>query len=133
MDVIRKSHQFSFKIVQVITIVFSNPVNFLVNARLRRRIICQRIHDDVTICRLLAVESSFLYSIHSGVPCLSETLHIVDLWQHYVCCIRSGVTRCTYFITLKMGSMPVRITRGALVSHRYTYAHGFKSRDNVGY
>ena len=28
-DVIRKSHEFSFKIVQVITIVVSNPVNFL--------------------------------------------------------------------------------------------------------
>ena len=23
------------------------------------------------------------------------TLHIVDLWQYYVCCTRSGVTRCT--------------------------------------
>ena len=34
VDVIRKSHEFSFKIVRVITIVVSNPVNFLVNARL---------------------------------------------------------------------------------------------------
>ena len=31
--VIRKSHEFSFKIVPVITIVVLNPVNFLVNAR----------------------------------------------------------------------------------------------------
>ena len=31
LDVIRKSHEFSFKIVRVITIVISNPVNFLVN------------------------------------------------------------------------------------------------------
>ena len=31
--VIRKSHECSFKIVPVITIVVSNPVNFLVNAR----------------------------------------------------------------------------------------------------
>ena len=34
VDVIRKSHEFSFKIVRVITIVVSNHVNFLVNARL---------------------------------------------------------------------------------------------------
>ena len=32
--VIRKSHEFSFKIERVITIVVSNPVNFLVSARL---------------------------------------------------------------------------------------------------
>ena len=30
--------------------------------------------------------------------CLSVTLHIVDLWQHYVCCTRSGVTLCTLFM-----------------------------------
>ena len=34
VDVIRKSHEFSFKIIRVITIVVSNPVNFLVNASL---------------------------------------------------------------------------------------------------
>ena len=34
VDVIRKSHEFSFKIVRVITIIVSNPVNFLVNDRL---------------------------------------------------------------------------------------------------
>ena len=34
VDVIRKSHECSFKIVRVITIVVSNPVNFRVNARL---------------------------------------------------------------------------------------------------
>ena len=34
VDVIRKSREFSFKIVRVITIVVSNAVNFLVNARL---------------------------------------------------------------------------------------------------
>ena len=30
--------------------------------------------------------------------CLSVTLHIVDLLQYYVCCTRSGVTRCTLFM-----------------------------------
>ena len=34
VDVIKKTHEFSFKIKRVITIVVSNPVNFLVNARL---------------------------------------------------------------------------------------------------
>ena len=28
------------------------------------------------------------------------TLHIVDPWQYYVCCTRSGVTRCTLFMVL---------------------------------
>ena len=37
VDVIRKSCDFSFKIVRVITIVVSNPVNFLVNALLWRQ------------------------------------------------------------------------------------------------
>ena len=37
VEVIRKSHEFSFEIVRVITIVVSNPVNFLVNARLWRQ------------------------------------------------------------------------------------------------
>ena len=32
--------------------------------------------------------------------CLSVTLLIVDLWQYCVCCIRSGVTRCTLFMVL---------------------------------
>ena len=32
--------------------------------------------------------------------CFSATLHIVDLWKYYVCCTRSGVTRCTLFMVL---------------------------------
>ena len=36
----------------------------------------------------------------NGVVCFSVTLHIVDLWQYYVCCTRSGVTRCTLFMVL---------------------------------
>ena len=31
---------------------------------------------------------------------LSVTSHIVDLWQYYVCCTRSGVTRWTIFMVL---------------------------------
>ena len=31
---------------------------------------------------------------------MSVTLHIVNLWHYYVCCTRSGVTRCTIFMVL---------------------------------
>ena len=40
---------------------------------------------------------------------MSVTLNIVDLWQHYVYCTRSR-------------SVQDRVTRGALVAHRYTYS-----------
>ena len=36
-----------------------------------------------------------------------------------ICCIRSGVTQCTRF---PGPYVTVRVTRGALVAHRYTYA-----------
>ena len=42
-------------------------------------------------------DASFL----TGV-CLSVTLHIIDLWQYYVCCTRSCVTRCTLFMVVFM-------------------------------
>ena len=32
--------------------------------------------------------------------CLSVTLHIIDLWQYYVWCTRSGATRCTLLMVL---------------------------------
>ena len=64
VHVIRKSHEFSFKIVLVITMIVSYPVNFLVNARPMTSEHCQRILDDVTIFHHLAVESIFLYSLH---------------------------------------------------------------------
>ena len=69
VHVIRKSHEFSFKIVRVIRIVVWNPVNFLVNARPMTSEHCQRILDEVTIFRHLAVESTFLYSLHPVGTC----------------------------------------------------------------
>ena len=55
--------------------------------------------------------------------CLSVTLHIVDLWQYYVGCTRSGVTRCTLcMVIFPVKYVPVRVTRGAAIAHRYTYA-----------
>ena len=46
---------------------------------------------------------------------------IVDLWQCCVCCTRSGVTRSTHFVALYLHVpyVPVRVTRGALIAHRY--------------
>ena len=34
------------------------------------------------------------------VACLTVNFPIVDLWQCCVCCTRSGVTRCTRFVSL---------------------------------
>ena len=57
--------------------------------------------------------------ILTGV-CLSVTLHIVDLLQY---CIRSGVTPMHPVNgALSAPYVPVRVTLGALVAHRYTYA-----------
>ena len=56
--------------------------------------------------------------------CLNVTFLIVDLWQSCVCFIRSGITRCTLLMVLSLDRMchAARVTRGALVTHRYTYA-----------
>ena len=51
-----------------------------------------------------------------------RTLLIVDLGQYYVCCTRSGVTRCDLFIgALPVPYVPVPVTLGAVIAHRYTY------------
>ena len=61
-------------------------------------------------------------SFLTGV-CLTVTLHIVALLQYYVCCTRSG---CNPMHPL-CGALPVpyvsvRVTRGAVIAHRFTYA-----------
>ena len=77
----------------------------------------------------LPIRTLNYWTVQSAVPgfklgvCLSVTLLIVDPWQSCVCFIRSGVTQCT----LLNGALPgpyvsVRVTRSALVAHRYTYA-----------
>ena len=54
---------------------------------------------------------------------MNVTFLIVDPWQSCVCFIRSGVTRCTLLMVLSLGPyVPARVTRGAMVAHRYTYA-----------
>ena len=49
---------------------------------------------------------------------------IVDLWQCCACCTRSGITRSTHCVALYVPApyVPVRVTRGALIAHRYTFA-----------
>ena len=54
--------------------------------------------------------------------CLSVTLHIVDLWQYYICCTRSGITRCTLFMVLFLCRMCRFGLHEVLIAHRYTYA-----------
>ena len=72
------------------------------------------------------VPCSFL----TGV-CLSVTLHIVDLWQYYVCCTRSGVIRCTLFMVLLLGRMYQRaVTGGALVAPRLLAAEPRSERSS---
>ena len=64
VDVIRKSNEFSFKIVRVITIVVWIPLIFF------------------TIFRHLAVELTFLYSLHHG--CTRPDVPSLDLPRLYV-------------------------------------------------
>ena len=52
--------------------------------------------------------------------CLSVTLHIVDLWQYYVCCTRSGVTQCTLYMVLFLCWCGLH---AALLSHIGTLMH----------
>ena len=55
-------------------------------------------------------------SLLSGVS-MSVTLHIVDLWRYYVCCTRSGVTRCTLYMMLYLSRMCRCVLHAVLWSH----------------
>ena len=46
-----------------------------------------------------------MVSVFLPLACLIVTLHIVDLWQYYVCCTRSDLIRCTHFVVLYQRSM----------------------------
>ena len=54
--------------------------------------------------------------------CLSVTLHIVDLWQYYVCLTRSGNPTCPLYGSLRAPYVLLRVVRYVSVAHRYTYA-----------
>ena len=49
--------------------------------------------------------------------CLSVTVHIVDMWRYYVCCTRSGVTRCTLFMVLDLSRVYQCLLNSLLWSH----------------
>ena len=79
VDVIRKSHEFSFEIVRVITIVVSNPVNFFVNARLCRQSIASgySITSRFSAILLLSPPSYILYTLYRIVK--FETISYIAL------------------------------------------------------
>ena len=56
---------------------------------------------------------------------LTVIFPIVDRWQCFVCCTRSGVTRSTHFVTVLLTVCALCAspgTRGALIPHRHTFA-----------
>ena len=69
VDVIRKSHEFSFKIERVITIVVSNPVNFLVNVSLWRQSIASgySMTSRFSTILLLSPPSYILYTLEHSI------------------------------------------------------------------
>ena len=61
--------------------------------------------------------SQWCHAVTYLVVWFSVTLHIVDLWQHYACCTRSGVTRCILFMVLYLCCMCRCVTS----QHRNTF------------
>ena len=78
VDIIRKSHEFSIKIVRVITIVVSNPVTFLVNARLWRQSIA---NGNSMTSRFSAI---LLLSPPSYIPHFLHTLVVIVHGSSYM-------------------------------------------------
>ena len=60
-------------------------------------------------------------SFLTGV-CLSVTLNIVDLWQFYSCCTRSGAPDATSLWCPTCSYVPVRVARCAVIAHLHTFA-----------
>ena len=51
--------------------------------------------------------------------CFIVSLHIIYLWQYYVCCIRWCNPMHPLYGALPVPYVLVRVSRGALVAHRY--------------
>ena len=67
-------------------------------------------YRSVVWCSAADIHLKLLDRVISGASfltgvCLSVTLLIVDPWQYYVCCTRSGVTRFTIFMVLYLCRM----------------------------
>ena len=54
--------------------------------------------------------------------CFSITLHIIDLWQYHACFIIRGTQIHPLCCPTYAVIAPVRVARGAFVTHRHTYA-----------
>ena len=61
---------------------------------------CSAANTHLKLLDRVVSGASFL----TGV-CVSMTLHSIDQWEHYVCCTRSGVIRCTFFTVLYLSLM----------------------------
>ena len=77
-------------------------------------------------CSASDTHLKLLYRVVIGACFLAGGVLSCDLshrlWQCFVCCTRSGVTRSTLCGALPVPYVPVRVTRGDLISHRYTFA-----------
>ena len=88
---------------------------------------CPEYHSSVW-CSATDAHLKLLDRLVSGAcfltgVCFSVILHISDLWQYYVCCLRSDVTWSNIFMKLYIYALCVSaVTRDALDAHRYTYA-----------
>ena len=72
----------------------------------------------------LPIHTLNYWTVQSVAHVFLLTLLIVDLWQYCVCCIISNFT-CNsvhaLYGALPVSCVPVRVKRGALFAHRYTY------------
>ena len=102
VDVIRKSHEFSFKIVRVIPIDVSNPVNFLVNVRLWRQSIASGYLMTLRFAAILLLNppSYILYT-------LGFSLEIV--YQYFFIWFRL----LNYFMTAVFGVKVIAVLNAA--------------------
>ena len=113
VDVIRKFHESSFKIVRVITIVVSNSVNFLVNARLWRQPIkyYSSVSDELRETKAaIWVRGSICYRGHGSVKSTVLFLNFSHIMQLDIC------VRALERITNKKS--------------RFTVAHASMGKDN---
>ena len=80
VDVIRKSHEFSFKIGRIITIVVSNRVNFLVNTRLWRHSIASGYSMTSRFATILLLSPPFYiqYTLYGLTPVYLMTVCVLS-------------------------------------------------------
>ena len=83
---------------------------------------CSAVWCSAADTRLKLPRIQWCQFLNWGWVCLNVTLQIVDLWQYYVCCTRSCLTRCTLFVVPYLGRTYTRCFSRTSVhsaSHRY--------------